>query len=149
MWAIFLENFKWHVQVWTISFHNLIVVTVESAYLIGITDSQAMSTLIYYRALSTTHLPGFVRTRSRATSPGLTTRPRFSFFTPFPLFVSDNNYCRVRSTSILTIMLFPLPPSLDSVNNFFLVLNSSINFVIYCLTGRTFRMTLIRLFTRR
>ena len=37
---------------------------------------------------------------------------------------------------------------LTSFNNFFLVLNSSINFVVYCFVGRRFRNTLISLFRK-
>lgn len=47
---------------------------------------------------------------------------------------------------------FPSPVAvwiMTSFNNVFLVLNSSINFVVYCLVGRSFRMTLIDLFRMR
>ena len=37
---------------------------------------------------------------------------------------------------------------LTSFNNFFLVLNSSINFVVYCFVGRRFRNTLISFFKK-
>ena len=37
---------------------------------------------------------------------------------------------------------------LTSFNNFFLVLNSSINFVVYCFVGRRFRNTLISFFRK-
>ena len=38
---------------------------------------------------------------------------------------------------------------LTSFNNFCLVLNSSINFVVYCLVGRSFRNTLVKIFDVR
>lgn len=56
-----------------------------------------------------------------------------------------NEYCLERG-------YFPSPVAvwiLTSFNNFFLVFNSSINFVVYCLMGRSFRNTLVDMFRIR